>query len=143
MRLRPSDILLDHDPSVVLVNHPGKSGKPHSKPLTESGVEAFRLFIEKKAFGEFSQSSVRKSWKLACEDAGVPFFNPYRLRHTWATTLRAGGLDLADVQELIGHTSARTTERYAMVAPHKLMGALGALNRAWTRARENVRLTIL
>jgi len=49
------------------------------------------------------------SWKLACEDADVPFFNPYRLRHTWATTLRSEGLDLADAQELIGHTRAKTT----------------------------------
>ena len=88
------------------------------------------MFVEKEAFGAFSQSSVYKSWKLACQNAGVPFFNPYRLRHTWATTLRAGGMDLADVQELVGHTSAKTTERYAMVAKDKLMGALGALDHA-------------
>jgi integrase/recombinase XerD len=138
MRLQPHDIWLDHDPPVVFVNQPGKNGKAHWKPLTQQGVAAFRLFIARNAFGQFSQSSVYKSWKLACEDAGVPFFNPYRLRHTWATTLRAEGLDLADVQELVGHTSTRTTERYAMVAPHKLLGALDALNRAWTRARENV-----
>jgi site-specific recombinase XerD len=120
MRLQLHDMWLDH------------------QPLTEQGVAAFRLFIEKNAFGKFSQSSVYKSWKLACENAGVPFFNPYRLRHTWAMTLRAEGLDLADVQELIGHTSAKTTARYAMVAPHKLLEALGALNRAWTLARANV-----
>jgi hypothetical protein len=77
---------------------------------------AFRLFIEKNAFGNFSQSSIYKSWKLACEDAGMPFFNPYKLGHTWATVLRAEGMDLADVQELLGHTSAKTMARYAMVA---------------------------
>ena len=124
MRLQSSAIWLDHDPLVVLVNLAGKSGKPHSKPLTGTGVEAFRLFIEKQAFGKVSQSSVYKSWRLACEDAEVPLFNPYRLRHTWVTTLRVQGMDLADVQELAGHTSAKTTERYAMVAPHKLMGRL-------------------
>jgi site-specific recombinase XerD len=70
----------------------------------------------------FSQSSINKSWKVACEDAWVSFFDPYGLRHTRATTLRAGGLDLADVQEFIGLTSAKTTERYAMVTPQKLMG---------------------
>lgn len=138
MRLQPHDIWLDHQPPIVAVNSPGKGGKPHWKPLTERGVAAFQLFIEKNAFGLFSQSSVYKSWKLACEDAGVPFFNPYRLRHTWATTLRAGGLDLADVQELAGHTSAKTTERYAMVATQKIMGAVGVLDRAYTKARGNV-----
>jgi integrase/recombinase XerD len=138
MRLEPTDIWLDHQPPVVAVNRPGKGGKPHWKPLTERAVDAFRLFVDKKAFGRFSQSSLYKSWKLACEDAGVPFFNPYRLRHTWATTLRAGGLDLADVQELIGHTSARTTERYAMVATHKIWGAVSVLDSAYTKARSNI-----
>lgn len=138
MRLEPHDIWLDNDPPVVVVNRPGKGGKAHWKPLTADGVEAFKLFIERAAFGSFSQSSVYKSWILACAEAGVPFFNPYRLRHTYATTLRAEGLDLADVQELVGHTSSKTTSRYAMVAPQKLMGALGALNRAWDRARANV-----
>jgi len=138
MRLGPHDIWLDQDPPIVVVNQAGKGGKPHWKPLTAEGVAAFRLFIEKKAFGPFSQSSVYKSWTLACEAAEVAFFNPYKLRHTYATTLRAEGLDLADVQELVGHTSAKTTARYAMVAPEKLIGALGALNRAWDRARTNV-----
>jgi integrase len=93
-------------PPLVFVNRPGKGGKPHWKPLTERGIAAFKLFIEEEAFGDFSQSSIYKSWKLACEDAHVPFFNPYRLRHTYATTLRAEGLDLADVQELVGHSPA-------------------------------------
>ena len=98
----------------------------------------FRLFIDNDTFGEFSASSVYKSWKLACEEAGVRFFNPYRLRHTYATTLRAGGMDLADVQELVGHTSARTTARYAMVSAPKLMTAQSTLDAAWERARANV-----
>ena len=136
--LARQDIWLEHDPPVVFVNQAGKGGKPHWKPLTESGVEEFKLFIEKGALGEFSQSSIQSPWKLACEDADVPFFNPYKLRHTWATTLRAEGMDLADVQELVGHTSAKTTARYAMVAPQKLVGALDALNRAWSRARDNI-----
>lgn len=138
MRLTPMDLRLEDEQPVVLVNQAGKGGKPHWKPLTASGVAACKLFIEHDAFGKFSQSSIYKSWKLACEDANVPFFNPYRLRHTYATTLRAEGMDLADVQELVGHTNPRTTARYAMVAPAKLVGARGALDRAWTRARKNV-----
>ena len=137
-RLTREDIWLDHDPPLVIVNRPGKNGKPHWKPLTAEAVEAFRLFIDKDVFGKFSASSVYKSWKLACEEAAVPFFNPYRLRHTYATTLRAGGMDLADVQELVGHTSAKTTARYAMVSASKLMTARGTLDTAWQKARVNV-----
>lgn len=75
MRLQSQDIWLDHEPPVVFVNQAGNGGKLHWKPLTEQGVVAFRLFIESDAFGEFSQSSVYKSWKLACEDADIRFFN--------------------------------------------------------------------
>jgi integrase len=90
------------------------------------------------AFGQFSQSSLYRSWKLACDDGGVTFFNSYRLRRTWATTLRAGRGDLADVQALIGNTSARTTERYPMATPAKLLRAAEVLGRAQASAREHV-----
>ena len=54
------------------------------------------------------------------------------------TALR-GGMDLADVQQLVGHTSAKTTERYAGVAPDKLMNAAALLQNAMNKARLNVR----
>ncbi len=138
MRLRREDIWLDDEPPRVIVGRPGKGGRPHWKPLTADGVTALTMFIDHNAFGPFSQSALYKTWKSACADAAVPFFNPYRLRHTYATTLRAGGMDLADVQQLVGHTSARTTERYAAVAPEKLYTAVGALDRAFAKARTNV-----
>lgn len=47
-------------------------------------------------------------------------------------------MDLADVQELVGHTSAKTTARYAMVSAPKLMTAQAALDTAWERAKANV-----
>ena len=57
MRLASQDIRLEHVPPVVFVNQAGKGGKPHWTPLTQRGIEAFKLFIEKNAFGKFSQSS--------------------------------------------------------------------------------------
>jgi len=131
MRLESDHVYLDHDPPYVLVVDPGKDGEPHAKPLTPDGVDAFRLFARVEAWGTFSQSSVYKTWKAACEDADVPFFNPYKLRHSYATALRAQGMDLADVQELLGHKSAKTTRRYAMVAPRKLAAAAELLQQAW------------
>ena len=83
------------------------------------------------AWGKFSQSSVYKSWKKACRDAKVACFNPYKLRHAYATALRAPGMDLADVQELMGHKSPKTTQRYAAVAPKKLAAAAHLLHDAW------------
>lgn len=135
MRLRPDDICTDHDTPHVFVVDPGKDGTPPVKPLTEDGVEAFELFVKADAFGEFSAQSVYKSWKQACEEAKVEFFNPYKLRHSYATALRAEGMDLADVQQLLGHKSAKTTERYAAVAPYKLARASELLSRSWARGK--------
>jgi len=131
MRLEKDHVYVDHDPPYLVVVDPGKDGEPHAKPLTADGVEAFRLFGRVSAWGRFSQSSVYKSWRQACTEAEVPFFNPYKLRHSYATALRAQGMDLADVQELMGHKSASTTRRYAMVAPKKLTAAAELLHQAW------------
>ncbi|WP_436799088.1 tyrosine-type recombinase/integrase [Micromonospora fulviviridis] len=43
---------------------------------------------------------------------GLPGLRPHRLRHTYATRLRQGGADPAQVQALLGHASLDTTARY-------------------------------
>jgi hypothetical protein len=45
----------------------------------------------------------------------------------WAATLRAEGMDLPDVQERAGHTSAKTTVRYAMVRAGESAGSVGCV----------------
>jgi integrase len=109
----------------------GKRGKAHWKPLTPLAVAAFKDFIKAKAEGEFSTSSFYKSWKLACEGAGVKFFRPYLLRHSYGTLLRSCGADLADVQVLLGHKSPKTTARYASVIPAKLQAAADSAGKCW------------
>ena len=46
------------------------------------------------------------------EDTGIPGLRPHRLRHTYATRLRQGGADPAQVQALLGQASIETAARY-------------------------------
>lgn len=111
------DVFFECQEPHVWIREPGKGGNPHAVPLSPEGVVAFQQFIKAGAAGNFSTSAFHKSWTLACRKAGVPEFNPYKLRHSFATRLHRH-VPLSDVQTTLGHKSSKTTQRYA--APENL-----------------------
>jgi integrase/recombinase XerC len=64
-------------------------------------------------------SDVRRLLERRARRAGVRETHPHALRHAYATHLLEGGAGLREIQELLGHASAETTQVYAHVAvPH-------------------------
>lgn len=87
--------------------------------LVTSKTPANALFLGNRG-GRINQRQVRQLVHERAEAAGVPRISPHALRHSTATHLLDGGADLREVQEMLGHSSLATTQRYTHVSLEQL-----------------------
>ncbi|EPC5685038.1 site-specific integrase, partial [Pseudomonas aeruginosa] len=72
--------------------------------------------------------SLSAGFKQACQAAKIADFTIHDLRHTCAAWLVSAGVPLADVRDLLGHSTVAMTERYAHLAPARVRDAVGVLD---------------
>lgn len=70
---------------------------------------------------------LKTGFRRAREAAGMPHVHYHDLRHSCATILLSLGTPLDVVRDILGHTTIRTTERYAHVLVHRQRSALEGL----------------
>ncbi|MDQ6982656.1 MAG: tyrosine recombinase XerC [Mariprofundus sp.] len=112
----------------------GKGRKERIVPLPEGAVQYLQSYLEDRIAndgeqpvflnrrgGRLSVRSVQRMLKDRALQTGADVsVTPHRLRHSFATHLLAGGVDLRAIQELLGHASLATTERYTHLDIAKL-----------------------
>jgi integrase/recombinase XerC len=120
----------------------GKGNKERYVPVGSRAVEALKLYVPLRKVlaeatdqevatsalflnsrgGRLSSRSVRRILKSLLTAAGLARdVSPHAFRHSFATHLLQGGADLRSIQELLGHSSLSTTQRYTKVDLGRLM----------------------
>jgi site-specific recombinase XerD len=103
----------------------GKGGKDRVVPLGEEASYLLQRYLRDArpllatgAENAFFLSARGRRLDTSTLRRLVP--HPHRLRHAFATHLLEGGADLRTIQELLGHSSLSTTERYSHVDARRL-----------------------
>ena len=133
------DIPLSGDAATLTVT--GKGRKTRVVPLLPQIREAVRdylsicpwggtgadpLFVGAKG-GRLNARLIQKAMQTLRLALGLPeTATPHALRHSFATHLLGAGADLRAIQELLGHSSLSTTQRYTEVDAQHLLSVYSA-----------------
>jgi integrase/recombinase XerC len=140
------------DPELGIVRVMGKGRKERIVPVGKKAVEAVKNYLEERGTletesplfvnargGRLTVRSVGRLVKEYTRRSGIfRKVSPHTLRHTFATHLLDAGADIREIQEMLGHASLSTTQRYTHLTLGKLMEVY---DKAHPRSFGNMNLT--
>ena len=111
----------------------GKGFKPRESYISKNTERLLRKYVRKYGIEDWlwlnehgrhmGKDMVRIHLREPFEEAGLTNFYPHSLRHSFATDLQSKGANLMEIQQMVGHADAATTQRYL----HGLDGHLESL----------------
>ncbi len=122
LQITQDDIKSDH---IVIRSQTTKTLKTRIVPI----VPALRPWLEYIPVG-LKPSGVQTGFRRAAAAVGLGHMHFHDLRHGCATTLVSLGVDLYTIQQILGHSTPRMTQRYAKMSLAVKMEALGKLGDA-------------
>jgi len=130
---------IDTERMVIIIDQ-GKGRKDRITTLSERMIEQLRLYYKRyrpvewlfenpARDGHISSRTIQKVFNKAKADANIKKEATFHsLRHSYATHLLEAGVDLRFIQELLGHSSSKTTEIYTHVSTRSLQGIVNPLD---------------
>jgi integrase len=107
-------------------------------PLTKEAVETFSKLQKIKNNEDYVfhdngrriyPVKLQRAFRRACMIAEIENFRFHDLRHTFASCLRQGGIDIHTISKLLGHKDIRMTQRYAHLSVENLRDAISVLEK--------------